>query len=150
MFGQVVMQVNGKTISLYITVYLLMVVQHYSNAKQLLAKYTQHLTDVIRHPHKLLLVHIQQLLNFVHALLTIQAVRHGKVRLTAQMVSMVNQCLVVGSRLLTPVRLPHHHALPIQNQKLKVALLIFQVKKHIKKLTYALTHTVAPYKVNGY
>jgi hypothetical protein len=150
MFGQVVMQVNGKTISLYMVVYLLMVVRHYSNAKHLPAKYTQQLADVIRHPHRWLLAHIQQLLNSVHAHQIIQAVRHGKVRLTAPMVNMVNLCLVVGSRLLTLVHLHHHHALPIQNQKLKVALLIFQVKKHIKRITYALTHTVAPYKVNGY
>jgi hypothetical protein len=110
MFGQAVMQVNGKTVSPYMAVCLLMVVRHYSNAKQLLAKYTQHLTDVIRHPHRLLLAHIQPLLNSVHALLTIQAVRLGKVRLTALMVNTVNPCLVVGSRLLTPVHRIHHHA----------------------------------------
>jgi hypothetical protein len=110
MFGQTVMQVNGKTVSLYIQVCLLAVAQHYSNAKQLLAKYTQQLADVIRHPHRLLLAHIQPLLNSVHALLTFQAVKHGKVRLTAPMVSMVNPCLVVGSRLLTPVHQIHHHA----------------------------------------
>jgi len=110
MFGQTVMQVNGKTVSLYIQVCLLAVAQHYSNAKPLLAKYIHQLADVIRHPHRWLLVHIQPLLNFVHALLTIQAVRHGKVRLIAPMVNMVNQCLVVGSRLLTPVHRIHHHA----------------------------------------
>jgi hypothetical protein len=110
MFGQPAMQANGKTVSPYMAVYLLMVVRHYSNAKHLPAKYTQHLTDVIRHPHGLLLAHIQPLLNSVHALLTIQAVRHGKVRLIAQTVNMVNQCLVVGSRLLTPVHRIHHHA----------------------------------------
>jgi hypothetical protein len=110
MFGQPAMQANGKTVSPYMAVCLLMAVRHYSNAKHLPVKYTQHLTDVIRHPHRLLLVHIQQLLNFVHALLTTQAVRHGKVRLIAPMVNMVNQCLVVGSRLLTPVHQIHHHA----------------------------------------
>jgi hypothetical protein len=110
MFGQAVMQVNGKTVSPYMAVCLLMVVRHYSNAKQLPAKYTQHLTDVIRHPRRWLPVHIQPLLNSVHALLTIQAVRHGKVRLIAPMVNMVNQCQVVGSRLLTPVHQIHHHA----------------------------------------
>jgi hypothetical protein len=150
MFGQAVMQVNGKAVNPYIQVCLLAVAQHYSNAKPLLAKYIHQLADAIRHPHRWLLVHIQPLLNFVHANQIFQAVRHGKVRLTAPMVNMVNLCLVVGSRLLTLVRQAHHHALPIQNQKLKVALLIFQVKKHTKRLTYALTHTVAPYKVNGY
>jgi hypothetical protein len=110
MFGQAVMQVNGKTISLYIQVYLLMAVRHYSNAKQLPAKYTQHLTDVMCHPHRLLLAHIQPLLNSVHALLTIQAVRHGKVRLTAPTVNTVNPCLVVGLRLPTLVHQIHHHA----------------------------------------
>jgi hypothetical protein len=110
MFGRYVTHHNGRMVSPYIQVYMLMAVQHYSNAKQLPAKYTQHLTDVIRHPHRWLLVHIQPLLNFVHALLTIQAVRHGKVRLTAPTVNMVNQCLVVGSRLLTPVHQIHHHA----------------------------------------
>jgi hypothetical protein len=110
MFGQPAMQVNGKTINPYMAVCMLMAVRHYSNAKHLPAKYTQHLADVIRHPHRLLLVHIQPLLNFVHALLTIQAVRHGKVRLIAPMVNMVNQCQVVGLRLLTPVHRIHHHA----------------------------------------
>jgi uncharacterized membrane protein len=110
MFGQAVMQVNGKTISLYIQVYLLMVVRHYSNAKQLPAKYTQHLTDVIRHPHRWLLAHIQPLLNSVHALLIFQAVRHGKVKLIVPTVNTVSPCLVVGLRLPTPVRLTHHHA----------------------------------------
>jgi hypothetical protein len=150
MFGRAVMQVNGKAVNLYMAVCLLMAVRHYSNAKHLPAKYTQQLAVVMCHPHRWLLAHIQQLLNSVHANQIIQAVRHGKVRLTAPMGNMVSQCLVVGLRLLTLVRLTHHHALPIQNQKLKVALLIFQVKKHIKRLTYALTHTVAPYKVNGY
>lgn len=110
MFGQPAMQVNGKAVSPYIQVCMLMAVQHYNNAKHLPAKYTHQLADAIRHPHRWLLVHIQPLLNSVHALLTIQAVRHGKVRLTAPMVNMVNQCLVVGSRLLTPVHLTHHHA----------------------------------------
>jgi hypothetical protein len=110
MFGQTVMQVNGKTVSLYIQVCLLAVAQHYSNAKPLLAKYIHQLADAIRHPHKWLLVHIQPLLNSVHALLTIQAVRHGKVRLTAPMVNMVSPCLVVGLRLPTPVHQIHHHA----------------------------------------
>jgi hypothetical protein len=110
MFGQPAMQVNGKTVSPYMAVCMLMAVRHYSNAKHLPAKYTQHLTDAIRHPHRWLLAHIQPLLNSVHALLTIQAVRHGKMRLTAPMVNMVNQCLVVGSRLLTPVHRIHHHA----------------------------------------
>jgi hypothetical protein len=110
MFGQTVMQVYGKTVSLYIQVCLLAVAQHYSNAKQLLAKYTQQLADVMYHPQRWLLAHIQPLLNSVHALLTIQAVRHGKVRLTALTVNTVNPCLVVGLRLPTPVRLNHHHA----------------------------------------
>jgi hypothetical protein len=110
MFGQAVMQVNGKMVSLYIQAFMFQAVRHYSNAKHLPAKYTQHLTDVMCHPHRLLLAHIQPLLNSVHALLTIQAVRHGKVRLTAPTVNMVNPCLVVGSRLLTPVHQIHHHA----------------------------------------
>jgi hypothetical protein len=110
MFGQPAMQVNGKTVSPYMAVCMLMAVRHYSNAKHLPAKYTQHLTDAIRHPHRWLLAHIQPLLNSVHALLTIQAVRHGKVRLTAPTVNTVSPCLVVGLRLPTPVRLTHHHA----------------------------------------
>jgi hypothetical protein len=110
MFGQPAMQVNGKAVSPYIQVCMLMAVQHYSNVKQLPAKYTQHLTDVIRHPHRWLLAHIQPLLNSVHALLTIQAVKHGKVRLTAPTVNMVSPCLVVGLRLPTPVHRIHHHA----------------------------------------
>jgi hypothetical protein len=110
MFGQAVMQVNGKTVSPYMAVCLLMAVRHYSNAKHLLVKYTHQLADAIRHPHKLLLVHIQPLLNSVHALLTIQAVRHGKVRLTAPMVNMVSPCLAVGLRFLTPAHQIHHHA----------------------------------------
>jgi hypothetical protein len=110
MFGQPAMQVNGKAVNPYIQVYLLMVVQHYSNAKHLLAKYTHQLADAIRHPHKLLLAHIQPLLNSVHALLTIQAVRHGKVKLTAPTVNTVSLCLVVGLRLPTLVHRTHHHA----------------------------------------
>jgi hypothetical protein len=110
MFGQPVMQVNGKTVSPYMAVYLLMAVQHYSNAKQLPAKYTHQLVDVIRHPHRWLLAHIQRQLNSVHALLIFQAVKFGKVRLIVPTVNMVNQCLVVGSRFLTPVRQTHHHA----------------------------------------
>jgi hypothetical protein len=110
MFGQTAMQVNGKAVSPYIQVCLLAVIQHYSNAKHLLAKYIHQLVGAMYHPHKLLLAHIQPLLNFVHAPLIFQAVRHGKVRLTAQMVNTVNPCLVVGLRLPTPVRLTHQHA----------------------------------------
>ena len=110
MFGQTAMQVNGKAVSPYIQVCLLAVIQHYSNAKHLLAKYTHQLVGVMYHPHKWLLAHTQPLLNSVHALLTIQAVRHGKVRLTAPTVSMVSPCLVVGLRLPTPVHRIHHHA----------------------------------------
>jgi hypothetical protein len=110
MFGQVVMQVNGKTINQYIQVCLLTVAHHYSNAKQLLAKYTQVLMDVIPHPHRLLVVHIQPSQNSVHALLTFQAVKHGKAKLIAPMVNTVNHYLVVGLRLLTPVHQTHHHA----------------------------------------
>lgn len=117
MFGQVVMQVNGKTINQYIQVYLLTVAHHYSNAKQLLAKYTQALADVIRHPHKLLPVHIQPSQNSVHAPLTFQAVRHGKVKLTARMGNTVSPYQVDGSRLLTPVRQTHHHAEQAQKPK---------------------------------
>jgi hypothetical protein len=110
MFGQPAMQVNGKMVSLYMEACMSQEVQLLGNAKHLPAKYIQQLADAIRHPHRWLLVHIQPLLNSVHALLTIQAVRHGKVRLTAPMVSMVNPCLVVGSRLPTLVHRIHHHA----------------------------------------
>ena len=110
MFGRYVTHHNGRMVSPYIQACMLMVAHHYSNAKQLLAKYTQALMDAIRHPHKLLPVHIQPSQNSVHALLTIQAVKHGKVRLIARMVNMVSQCQVVGSRLLTLVRQTHHHA----------------------------------------
>jgi hypothetical protein len=110
MFGQPVMQVNGKTVSLYFQACMLRMAQLLGNAKHLLAKYTQQLADAIRHPHLLLLAHIQPLLNSVHALLTIQAVRHGKVRLTAPTVNTVNPCLVVGLRLPTLVHPTHHHA----------------------------------------
>jgi hypothetical protein len=117
MFGQPVMQVNGKTVSLYFQVCMLRVAQLLGNAKQLLVKYTHQLVVVMYHPHRLLPVHIQQLQNSVHALLTFQAVRHGKVRLIALMVNMVSQCQVVGSRLLTPVRQTHHHAEQAQKPK---------------------------------
>jgi hypothetical protein len=110
MFGQPAMLVNGKTVSLYIQVYLLTVAQHYSNAKPLLVRYIRQLADAMYHPHKLLPVPIQPLLNFVHAPLISQAVRCGKVRLTAPMVNMVSHYLVGGLKFLTPVRQTHHHA----------------------------------------
>jgi hypothetical protein len=109
MFGRYVTHHNGKMVSPYMLVFMSQPARHYSNVKRLLAKYTQQLADAIRHPHKLLLAHIQRQLNSVHALLIIQAVKHGKVKLTALTVSTVNQCLVVGLRLPTPVRQTHHH-----------------------------------------
>jgi hypothetical protein len=110
MFGQVVMQVNGKTINQYIQVCLLTVAHHYSNAKLLLVKYIHQLAVVMYQPHRLLPVHIQPSQNSVHALLTFQAVKHGKVKLIVPTVNTVSHYLVVGSRFLTPVRQTHHHA----------------------------------------
>lgn len=117
MFGRTVTHHNGRMVSPYIQVCMPTVIQHCNNAKHLLAKYTRQFKVVIRHPHKLLPVHIQPSQNSVHALLTFQAVRHGKVRLTAPMVNTVSQCQVVGLRLLTLVRQTHHHAEQAQKPK---------------------------------
>ncbi len=73
----------------------------------------RHFAQTIKHQPVL----IQPLQKPVHALLTTQAVRHGKVRLTAPTVNTVSQCLVDGSRLLTPVRLTRHHAEQAQKPK---------------------------------